>query len=91
MTAPELRLRRFDMARSVSGGTAIRTPDQLLRVFVSSTLGELAPEIFDAAQARGRELTTKEAVALALSTEQSAKVTELKPGRPAFPEVAVAS
>ena len=79
------------MAQPASDGPVIRTPDQLLRVFVSSTLGELAPEIFDAAQARGRELTTKEAVALALSTEQSAKVTELKPGRPAFPEVAVAS
>ncbi|HQZ00649.1 MAG TPA: DUF4062 domain-containing protein [Propionicimonas sp.] len=33
-----------DMSQSVSTGPAIRTPDQLLRVFVSSTLGELAAE-----------------------------------------------
>ena len=32
------------MAQPAAGGPAIRTPDQLLRVFVSSTLGELAPE-----------------------------------------------
>ena len=28
----------------VTGGVTIRTPDRRLRVFVSSTLGELAPE-----------------------------------------------
>ncbi len=32
------------MAQSDTGGPVIRTPDQLLRVFVSSTLGELAAE-----------------------------------------------
>jgi predicted ATPase len=32
------------MAQPATGGPVIRTPDQLLRVFVSSTLGELAPE-----------------------------------------------
>ena len=32
------------MAQPASGGLSIRTPDQLLRVFVSSTLGELAAE-----------------------------------------------
>ncbi len=32
------------MAQPAPGGPAIRTPDQLLRVFVSSTLGELAAE-----------------------------------------------
>ncbi|HSK32254.1 MAG TPA: DUF4062 domain-containing protein [Propionicimonas sp.] len=32
------------MAQPASGGPSIRTPDQLLRVFVSSTLGELAAE-----------------------------------------------
>ncbi len=32
------------MAQPASGGPLIRTPDQLLRVFVSSTLGELAAE-----------------------------------------------
>jgi len=33
-----------DMAQPATGGPVIRTPDQLLRVFVSSTLGELAAE-----------------------------------------------
>jgi predicted ATPase len=32
------------MAQPAAGGPSIRTPDQLLRVFVSSTLGELQPE-----------------------------------------------
>jgi Domain of unknown function (DUF4062) len=67
-------------AREVSGTTtAIRTPDQRLRVFVSSTLGELAPErkavsraisalgltpvLFDQAFAAGTRLSQREAVA----------------------------
>jgi hypothetical protein len=74
-SAPESRPYR---GRSVSGGpqrdVVIRTPDQRLRVFVSSTLGELgderrsvhlAADPFDQAFAAGSRLTLREAVAIA--------------------------
>jgi hypothetical protein len=35
---------RSELGSLGEGGVVIRTPDQRLRVFVSSTLGELAPE-----------------------------------------------
>jgi hypothetical protein len=52
-----------------SDGTEIRTPDQRLRVFVSSTLGELADEraavsgASDEVYAAGSRLNRREAVA----------------------------
>jgi hypothetical protein len=69
----------------------IRTPDQRVRVFVSSTLGELARErravrdavtrlrlAFEAASAYGRSIAGRRAVEYALNSDQTTATNPLE-------------